>query len=67
MAAFDGSIKEIRAKLGWSQEEMAYEIGVSLSTVQRWEQNSRRPSRLALKALESAMRRAERRAKPVKP
>jgi DNA-binding transcriptional regulator YiaG len=50
--AFDGNIKEIRLKLGLSQEEMAYRVGVSLSTLQRWEHHSRRPSRLASKALE---------------
>jgi DNA-binding transcriptional regulator YiaG len=52
MAAFEGNIKQIRLKKGLSQEELAYRIGVSLSTLQRWEQNSRRPSRLALKALD---------------
>ncbi|PIU57674.1 MAG: hypothetical protein COS88_00435 [Chloroflexi bacterium CG07_land_8_20_14_0_80_51_10] len=30
-------VKELRRKMGWGQEDMAREIGVSLSTVQRWE------------------------------
>lgn len=51
MKVFKENIKEIRTKLGWSQEELAHEVGVSLSTVQRWEQSGTKPSRLAAREL----------------
>jgi transcriptional regulator with XRE-family HTH domain len=57
------TIKEIRKELGWTQEEMANQIGVSLSAVQRWEQNNNRPSPLALKSLEKAIKQAKRKGK----
>ena len=57
MKAFNGKIKEIRGRLGWSQEELAHEVGVSLSTVQRWEQLGTKPSRLALRELERVLQR----------
>ena len=40
-------VKELRKKKGWAQEDMAREIGVSLSTVQRWEKQGAKPTRLA--------------------
>ncbi len=58
------TIKEIRKQLGWTQEEMANQIGVSLSAVQRWEQSNNRPSPLALKSLENAIKQAKRKGKP---
>jgi putative transcriptional regulator len=36
-------VKAIRSKLGVSQAEFASMIGVSLSTLQNWEQGRRRP------------------------
>jgi len=44
-------VKELRKKRGWAQEDMAREIGVSLSTVQRWESKEVNPSRLARREL----------------
>ena len=44
-------IKILRKKRDWSQEDLAREIGVSLSTVQRWEKKSGRPIRLARREL----------------
>ena len=41
-------IKEIRASLGLTQEEFARQVGVSFSTVSRWENGRGSPSRLAL-------------------
>ena len=58
MKPFKVNIKDIRSKLGWTQAELAYEIGVSLSTIQRWEQSTSRPSRLAARELERVMQRA---------
>ena len=52
MDEFKGNIKEIRSRLEWSQERLAREVGVSLSTVQRWEQNGTKPSRLAVREIE---------------
>ena len=40
-------IKTLRRTMRWSQEDLAREIGVSLSTVQRWETKGGRPIRLA--------------------
>ena len=44
-------VKELRRKKGWAQEDMAREIGVSLSTVQRWERQGSKPTRLARREL----------------
>ena len=45
-------VKELRRKMGWTQEDLAREIGVSLSTVQRWESRGGKPTRLACRELE---------------
>lgn len=44
-------IKEIREKLGLTQAEFAKEIGVDTVTVSRWENDKRRPSKLAQRQL----------------
>ena len=44
-------VKELRRKKGWAQEDLAREIGVSLSTVQRWEAKEVNPTRLARREL----------------
>jgi DNA-binding transcriptional regulator YiaG len=57
MKRFKGNIKEIREKLEWSQEDLAHEVGVSLSTVQRWEKGGgARPSPLAVRELRRLFR-----------
>jgi DNA-binding transcriptional regulator YiaG len=58
MKAFKGNIKEIREKLEWSQEDLAHEVGVSLSTVHRWEKYGVKPSRLARRELQRVLERA---------
>ena len=40
-------LKKIRQQKGWSQEDLAREIGVSFATVNRWENGKTKPSRLA--------------------
>jgi len=45
-------IKSIRGKLGLTQEELARKLGVSWSTVARWEAGQGKPSPLAQKAIE---------------
>ncbi len=44
-------VKELRQKRGWAQEDLAREIAVSLSTVQRWERQGGKPTRLARREL----------------
>jgi len=44
-------VKELRVKRGWAQEDLAREMGVSLSTVQRWEKRGAKPTRLARREL----------------
>ncbi|MFC2001330.1 helix-turn-helix domain-containing protein [Chloroflexota bacterium] len=49
-------IRAMRRTMKWSQEDLAREIGVSLSTVQRWETKDGKPIRLARKELEKLFR-----------
>ena len=44
-------IRALRNKKGWVQADLAREICVSLSTVQRWESKGARPTRLARREL----------------
>lgn len=44
-------IKRLRKKKGWTQEDLAREIGVSLSTVQRWELKGAKPLRIIAREL----------------
>ena len=44
-------VRELRKKKGWAQEDLAREIYVSLSTIQRWEKQGAKPSRLARREL----------------
>jgi DNA-binding transcriptional regulator YiaG len=46
------AIKQIRLSMNLTQEEFAHYLGVTLCTVNRWENNKTFPSRLALKELE---------------
>jgi len=46
-------IKRIRLSLSWSQERMARELGVCVSTVNRWEMGKTSPSPRALKSIEN--------------
>lgn len=45
-------IKNLRAKLGITQSELASWLNISLNTVQAWEQSSRNPSHSSLRLLE---------------
>ena len=44
-------VRELRKRRDWAQEDLAREIGVSLSTVQRWEKKGGAPTRLARREL----------------
>ncbi len=45
-------ISELRHRLNMTQEEFAHTIGVTVSTVNRWENGHIEPSRLARRALD---------------
>jgi len=50
---FNSPITALRQSLNMTQEEFAHAIGVTVSTVNRWENGHVEPSRLARKAMES--------------
>jgi len=45
-------IKALRLRLGLTQEDVARQLGLALSTVSKWEQGVTSPSRLALEKIE---------------
>jgi len=51
-------IRELRSRTGWTQEDLAREIGVSLSTVQRWESKGANPTRLARREIKKVLEKA---------
>lgn len=51
-------IKTLRARMEWSQEALARQICVSLSTVQRWESKDVKPVRLAQRELNKLFKKA---------
>ena len=51
MQQLNEKVKEIRKRKGWAQEDLARKIGVSLSTIQRWEKKGGEPTRLARREL----------------
>lgn len=44
-------VRELRRIREWAQEDLAREMGVSLSTIQRWEKRGGNPTRLARREL----------------
>lgn len=57
-------IKKIRKHLGWSQERLARELGLSFSTISRWERGESKPSPAAQKLLNELVRSAIPKPKP---
>jgi len=49
-------IKTIRLELGFTQEDLARKLGVTLSTVSKWEQGLFSPSRLAREKIEKLIK-----------
>ena len=49
---FFKKIKELRTALGLTQEQFAAKVGVTFTTVNRWENNKAKPSPLALQRIE---------------
>ena len=47
------TVTALRRRLNMTQEEFAHAIGVTVSTVNRWENGHIAPSRLARKAMEA--------------
>ena len=58
MEQFKEKVKELRKKMGWAQEDLAREIDVSLSTVQRWEGKGAKPTRHSRRELARLFREA---------
>jgi putative transcriptional regulator len=52
-------IKTIRQKLGLSQEELAQKLGVSFTSVNRWENGQTKPSKLAKKQIDLLCKKTE--------
>ena len=48
-------IRQCRDIKGWTQEQLARNLGVSLNTVQRWESGKTRPSPLAIEKLQEIL------------
>ena len=51
MEQFREKVKQLREKMGWAQEDLAREIDVSLSTIQRWEGKGAKPNRHSRRVL----------------
>jgi DNA-binding transcriptional regulator YiaG len=53
----EGTLRRLRRQLAMTQEEFSGGIGVTVSTVNRWENGHAQPSRLAWRAIEGIARR----------
>jgi len=49
-------VRELRLRLGLTQEEFAAKLGVTFPTVNRWENRHVKPSRMAMRLLENLLR-----------
>lgn len=50
------NVKELRKKIGLTQEAFAQQLGISVMTVRRWEKGKTKPSRMAQRLLEELER-----------
>jgi len=57
MERLQEKLRDLRTKKRWTQEDLAREVNVSLSTVQRWEKKGGEPTRLARRELKRLFRR----------
>ncbi|MFA5309936.1 MAG: helix-turn-helix transcriptional regulator [Dehalococcoidales bacterium] len=55
MKELSEKVKALRKKREWAQEDLAREMGVSLSTIQRWEKRGGNPTRLARRELKKLL------------
>jgi len=54
-------VARLRSHLGLSQEKLAEQLGVSVSSVEKWEQGQHKPRGLSLRALERLTKLSRRR------
>ena len=47
------NVRAMRHELGWTQWRLAREIGVTTTTISRWESGKSKPSRLAITQLDN--------------
>ena len=52
-------IKDLRVKMGLSQQDYAVHLGSSVTTVSRWENGHQSPSRITRKLLDTIAERAD--------
>ncbi|MCP6761668.1 helix-turn-helix domain-containing protein [Pelatocladus sp. BLCC-F211] len=52
---FSNLIRELRKRLGLSQEQLARQLGVSFQTVNRWENGRAIPSPMGMKLIEQLL------------
>jgi putative transcriptional regulator len=57
MERLQEKLRVLRKKKEWTQEDLAREVNVSLSTVQRWEKRGGEPTRLARRELKKLFQR----------
>ncbi|MBR7130890.1 MAG: helix-turn-helix transcriptional regulator [Lentisphaeria bacterium] len=50
-------LKKLRQRQGWSQEDLARNLGVSFATVNRWENGKTKPSRLSVEKIQVVVKR----------
>lgn len=60
------SIKDDREFLGLTQQELAVELGISISTISNWERGKTKPRKRLIKDLESLVRKENLRLKRTK-
>ena len=49
-------VRRLRSKLGMTQEELAHALGITVGTVNRWENGRFRPSKLARSTIQEFAR-----------
>lgn len=52
-------LNQVRNELEWSQQKLATELGVSISTVVRWESGNSNPGNLAMEKIGKFLRKQE--------
>lgn len=52
-------IRRLRSKLGLTQEQFTAKVGVTFSTVNRWETEKSKPSPMAMRWIQEMMERTE--------
>jgi putative transcriptional regulator len=54
-ASIASLVRQLRARLGLTQEKFAARLGVTFPTINRWENGRAKPSPLALKQIEDLL------------